>query len=208
MLPLSPLWRHGLELVDYQEAVCFMENYVQAIRVNQAQELIWCVEHPPVFTSGTSSKAEHLLNSFGFPVYQTGRGGQYTYHGPGQLVVYVMVDLEKRKKDIRHYISTLEEWIIKTLSSFNIKAEQRLGRVGLWVKGENNREEKIAAIGVRITKWVTWHGFSINVFPDLSHFQGIVPCGLKDFGVTSLEKLGIKISLNEIREELEKNSPF
>lgn len=208
MTILTPLWRHSSELVDYQEALSFMENYVHSIRAKQAQELIWSLQHPSIFTSGTSAKAKHLLDSFGFPVYQTGRGGQYTYHGPGQLVVYVMVDLEKRKKDIRHYINTLERWIIKTLSTFNIHAEQRSDRVGLWVQEKNNTEKKIAAIGVRITKWVTWHGFSINVSPNLNHFQGIVPCGLKDYGVTSMEKLGVKTSLEEIRAELEKNSPF
>jgi lipoyl(octanoyl) transferase len=137
----SPLWIHEPGLIDYQEALEFMENQVHSIRQKKAQEIIWCVEHPPIFTAGTSSKAEHLLDTFGFPVYQTGRGGQYTYHGPGQLVVYVMLDLEKRKKDIRLYINTLEKWVIKTLSHFNVEAEQKEGRVGLWVKGENDRED-------------------------------------------------------------------
>ncbi|MBY0461950.1 MAG: lipoyl(octanoyl) transferase LipB [Alphaproteobacteria bacterium] len=208
MIKSSPLWLNNFQLVDYPEALKFMERHVHSIRANQEQELIWCVEHPPIFTAGTSSKAEHLLNSFGLPVYQTGRGGQYTYHGPGQLVVYVLLDLEKRQKDIRLYISTLEEWVIKTLSNFNILAEQRTGRVGLWIKGVNNQEEKIAAIGVRVTKWVTWHGLSINVCPNLSHFQGIIPCGLSEYGITSFEKLGVKATLSEVRTELEKNSPF
>lgn len=204
----SPLWIHEPGLIDYQEALEFMENQVHSIRQKKAQEIIWCVEHPPIFTAGTSSKAEHLLDTFGFPVYQTGRGGQYTYHGPGQLVVYVMLDLEKRKKDIRLYINTLEKWVIKTLSHFNVEAEQKEGRVGLWVKGENDREEKIAAIGVRITKWVTWHGLSINVCPNLTHFQGIIPCGLSEYEVTSLEKLGIEATLAEIQAQLKRNSPF
>ncbi|MBY0282278.1 MAG: lipoyl(octanoyl) transferase LipB [Alphaproteobacteria bacterium] len=203
-----PLWLNSSKLIEYPEALKFMEHHVHSIRMNQTQEIIWCVEHPSVFTAGTSSKAEHLLNSFGFPVYQTGRGGQYTYHGPGQLVVYIMVDLEKRQKDIRLYISTLEKWIIKTLSHFNINAEQRPGRVGLWVKGKNSREEKIAAIGVRVTKWVTWHGLSINVCPNLDHFQGIIPCGLSEYGITSFEELGVKATLSEVQAKLEKNSPF
>ena len=204
----SPLWLCDPKLVDYQEALSFMETNVRSIREHQTQEIIWCLEHPPIFTAGTSSKDEHLLNTFGFPVYQTGRGGGYTYHGPGQLVTYVMLDLEKRQKDIRFYINTLEKWIIKTLSHFNVKAEQRNGRVGLWVTGKNNQEEKIAAIGVRITKWVIWHGFSINVCPNLDHFQGIVPCGLSEYGVTSLEKLGIDATFEKLRIELEKNYPF
>lgn len=204
----SPLWLCNPELVDYQEALSFMETNVHSIREHQTQEIIWCLEHPPIFTAGTSSKDEHLLNTFGFPVYQTGRGGGYTYHGPGQLVTYVMLDLEKRQKDIRFYINTLEKWIINTLSHFNVKAEQRKGRVGLWVTGKNNQEEKIAAIGVRITKWVTWHGFSINICPNLDHFQGIIPCGLSEYEVTSLEKLGINATLEKLRIELEKNYPF
>ena len=204
----SPLWLCNPKLVDYQEALRFMETNVHSIREHQTQEIIWCLEHPPIFTAGTSSKDEHLLNTFGFPVYQTGRGGGHTYHGPGQLVTYVMLDLEKRQKDIRFYINTLEKWIIKTLSHFNVKAEQRNGRVGLWVTGKNNQEEKIAAIGVRITKWVTWHGFSINICPNLDHFQGIVPCGLSEYGVTSLEKLGINATFEKLRIELEKNYPF
>jgi lipoyl(octanoyl) transferase len=201
-------WIHEPELVDYKDALQFMEDTVLSIRDYQHPDLIWCLEHPPVFTAGTSAKPEHLLDSLGFPVYQTGRGGQYTYHGPGQLVVYVMVDLEKRKKDIRLYINTLEEWIIKTLSFFNVEAERREGRVGLWVKGKNEEEQKIAAIGVRISRWVTWHGLSINICPNLGHFQGIVPCGLSEFGVTSLEKLGIKTTLKEVRSKLVENCPF
>lgn len=201
-------WIHEPELVDYEHALQFMKNTVLSIRDYQYPDLIWCLEHPPIFTAGTSAKPEHLLDSLGFPVYQTGRGGQYTYHGPGQLVVYVMVDLEKRKKDIRLYINTLEEWIIKTLSFFNVEAERREGRVGLWVKGKNEEEQKIAAIGVRISRWVTWHGLSINICPNLGHFQGIVPCGLSEFGVTSLEKLGIKTTLKEVRSKLVENCPF
>jgi len=203
----SPRWISGKGGVDYESALAFMEKTVQGVKLNQSPETIWCLEHPPLFTAGTSAKESHLLDSLGLPVYKIGRGGQHTYHGPGQLVVYVMIDLEKRKKDIRTFVQTLEGWIIKGLAPFGIAAEQKPGRIGLWVQTDEG-EQKIASIGVRVTKWVTWHGFSINVSPNLDHFKGIVPCGLSEFGVTSFEKLGIKASLLEVEEALKDCCPF
>ena len=181
-----------------------MENRVAAIKDGSEDELIWLLEHPPIYTAGTSANAADLLNPQ-FPIFETGRGGQYTYHGPGQLVAYVMLDLKKRQKepDLKLYIRTLEQWIINTLEAFGIKGERREGRVGIWV-AENEREAKIAAIGVRVRHWITYHGISINLNPDLSHFNGIVPCGINEHGVCSFQSLGKDIFMEDLKIELQK----
>ena len=185
-------------LLDYQAAVSSMEQRVDDIRAGRADELVWLVEHPPLYTAGTSAKAQDLLDPR-FPVYQTGRGGEHTYHGPGQRVAYVLLNLKSRQQqpDIKKYIWGLEEWIIRSLAHFEVKGERREGRVGIWVSTPSG-EKKIAAIGVRIRHWVTYHGISINVNPDLSHFGGIVPCGIRDYGVTSLSDLNKNSSFNEL----------
>ena len=192
------------EYVDYEFAVEAMEKRVSDIVNNQAKELLWFLEHPPIYTSGTSTKPEDLLEPR-FPVYKTGRGGELTYHGPGQRVVYVMLNLDKRgRKDIRRFVFDLEQWLINSLSEFGVLAERREGRVGLWVdmfkagKGLRGQESKIAAIGVRVRRWVTYHGVAINLNPDLSHFGGIVPCGISEHGVTSLKALGVEASMEEV----------
>jgi len=189
-------WKNDIKRVDYKAALAFMEGRVADIRNGAAQDTIWLLEHDPLYTAGTSANADDLLNPR-FPVYETGRGGQYTYHGPGQRVAYVMLDLKKRYQipDIKNYIWCLEEWIIRTLATFDVTGERRDGRVGIWVRmepygGMAGVEAKIAAIGVRIRHWVTYHGISINLNPDLSHFDGIVPCGISEHGVTSLHDLG------------------
>ncbi len=204
----SPAWQYKPGLVDYAEAVSTMETIVHCIHQERGPETIWCLEHPSIFTAGTSAKSEHLLDSFGFPVCNTGRGGQFTYHGPGQLVVYVMLDLSKRGKDIKAYVNALEQWVITCLSHFDVQAEQRKDRVGLWVTSQNKTEQKIAAIGVRITRWISWHGLSINVAPNLNHFDGIVPCGITEHGVISMEKLGINTTIEEIQSVMHKTCPF
>lgn len=194
-------WAVSDGYVDYDRAVALMERRVAAIRAGEARELIWLLEHPSLYTSGTGAKPEDLLMEDRFPVFKSSRGGQYTYHGPGQRVAYVMLDLERRGRDIRGFVHALEAWIIATLDAFNIKAERRTGRVGVWVDrtepGGPLREDKIAAIGVRIRRWVSFHGISLNVEPDLTHFSGITPCGIDDpaFGVTSLVDLGYPVTL-------------
>lgn len=184
-------WIIEKDPVAYACAIDAMEKRVADIREMQASEAVWLLEHPPLYTAGTSAKRHDLLDPR-FPVYQSGRGGEYTYHGPGQRVAYVMLDLKKRqsKPDVRHYVWQLEEWIILTLAALGVKGERRAGRVGIWVVMPDGRENKIAAIGVRIRRWVTYHGIAVNVSPDLSHFDGIVPCGIADHGVTSLLDLG------------------
>jgi lipoyl(octanoyl) transferase len=191
-------WRISEGLVDYAEAVAEMEARAEAIRAHGAPELVWLLEHPPLYTAGTSAQRGDLLQPDRFPVYETGRGGQYTYHGPGQRVAYVMLDLKRREPDVRRFVWNLEEWIIRTLSRFNVTGERRQGRVGIWV-AHDGREDKIAAIGVRVRRWVTFHGIAINVDPELSHFTGIVPCGIGDrsLGVTSLADLGYIVSMAE-----------
>lgn len=193
------------DLITYPDALQTMEQRVADIRAGVAPEMIWLLEHPPLYTAGTSAKAVDLLNPR-FPVFDTGRGGEYTYHGPGQRVGYVMLDLKQRQRvpDIKLYVWQLEEWIIQALSEFGIKGERREGRVGIWVV-HNGTESKIAALGVRIRHWVTYHGISINVDPDLSHFQGIVPCGIREFGVTSCHDLGVKISMDDLDAALLKH---
>lgn len=196
-------WIIEKEPVSYEFAVSEMEKRVAAIREMQSSESVWLIEHPPLYTAGTSAKADDLLDPR-FPVFESGRGGEYTYHGPGQRVAYVMLDLKKRqsKPDIKHYVWQLEEWVIRTLSEFGVKGERREGRVGIWVVMPNGSEKKIAAIGVRIRRWVTYHGVAINVNPDLSHFGGIVPCGIAEHGVTSLHDLGVGISVDDINQVL------
>lgn len=196
-------WIIEKEPVSYEFAVSEMEKRVAAIREMQSSESVWLLEHPPLYTAGTSAKADDLLDPR-FPVFESGRGGEYTYHGPGQRVAYVMLDLKKRqsKPDIKHYVWQLEEWVIRTLSEFGVKGERREGRVGIWVVMPNGSEKKIAAIGVRIRRWVTYHGVAINVNPDLSHFSGIVPCGIAEHGVTSLHDLGVDISVDDINQVL------
>lgn len=189
-------WKIEKNLVPYPDAIGAMEARVGAIRAGQAEELVWLLEHPPVYTAGTSAKPEDLLDAR-FPVFATGRGGQFTYHGPGQRVGYVMLDLKARKPDVRAYVHDLEEWLIGTLARFGVKGERREGRVGIWV-ARGSREDKIAAIGVRLRHWVTFHGVSLNVAPDLAHFTGIVPCGVSEHGVTSLSDLGIEASMDDV----------
>lgn len=201
-IPGSPPveWRVEPGLVDYERAVALMEERVAAISEGRAAELVWLVEHPPLYTAGTSADARDLVEPGRFPVYASGRGGQYTYHGPGQRVAYVMLDLERRRKDIRAFVAALERWIIGALDAFNLRGERREDRVGVWVrrpdKGDG-AEDKIAAIGIRVRRWVTFHGISFNVEPDLSHFAGIVPCGIRGHGVTSLVDLGLPVGMDE-----------
>jgi lipoyl(octanoyl) transferase len=195
-------WRIADTPVGYDEAVALMEARAAAIAAGQAAELVWLVEHPPLYTAGTSAKAADLLDQR-FPVFQTGRGGQFTYHGPGQRVAYAMLDLKRRRPDVRAYVAALEEWIIRTLDAFNVRGFRREDRVGVWVarpdKGDGY-EDKIAAIGVRLKRWVSLHGIAINVEPELSHFSGIVPCGIADprYGVTSLVDLGLPVTMHDL----------
>ncbi len=192
-------WLVQKNLVEYEASVSKMEERVAFIREDGGNEVVWMLEHPPLYTAGTSAKDADLLDAR-FPVYKSGRGGEHTYHGPGQRVAYVLLDLKKRqggKPDVRGYVRSLEEWVIRTLAEFDVKGERREGRVGIWVDmapygGREGEEAKIAAIGVRIRRWVTYHGVAINLNPDLSHFAGIVPCGISDHGVTSLHALGLK----------------
>ena len=190
--------RRSDSLVSYPDALADMEQRNAEISAGGAAEQIWLLEHPPLYTAGTSAKADDLLTPHRFDVFDAGRGGQYTYHGPGQRVAYVMVDLKKRGRDIRCYVSQLEAVIIDALAEFGLAADRREGRVGVWVNMPGGREAKIAALGVRVRKWVTYHGISINVSPDLSHFGGIVPCGIAEHGVTSLKDLGINTTMNAV----------
>jgi len=190
-------WRISDRPVPYPEALARMEADVAAIRAREAPELVWLLEHPPLYTAGTSADPRDLLDPGRFPVYASGRGGQYTYHGPGQRVAYVMLDLRGRGADVRRFVHNLEEWLILTLARFNVTGERREGRVGIWVR-DGAGESKIAALGVRIRHWVSFHGVALNVDPDLDHFRGIVPCGIAQHGVTSLWALGHTASLAEI----------
>ena len=187
-------WEIAAGLVPYDEAVARMEREVAAIANGEAPELVWLLEHPALYTAGTSAKDSDLISPSRFPVHHTGRGGQYTYHGPGQRVAYVMLDLKRRGQDVRAFVTGLEEWLIATLAAFNVKGERREDRVGVWVaRGE--REDKIAAIGIRVRHWVSFHGISLNVDPDLAHFNGIIPCGVREHGVTSLVDLGLPVTM-------------
>ena len=223
-----PQWVVATEAVPYPDAVAFMEARVAAIQASEAQELVWLVEHPPLYTAGVSAKASDLIAPDRFPVFASGRGGQYTYHGPGQRVAYVMLDLNRRQKDIRAFVQALEHWIIDTLWRFNVEGHIRDGRVGVWVERRDKgpvesppsggnadwppepsreasaapertyEEDKIAAIGIKLRRWVSFHGISLNVEPDLSHFGGIVPCGIREHGVTSLLDLGLPVTMDEV----------
>ncbi|MEW6124443.1 MAG: lipoyl(octanoyl) transferase LipB [Pseudomonadota bacterium] len=189
-------WHVTDALVPYPEAMARMEARVAAIAAGTAPEAVWLLEHPPLYTAGTSAKPEDLVDAR-FPVFETGRGGQFTYHGPGQRVAYAMLDLKRRQPDLRRYVSALEAWLIASLSAFNVTGERREDRVGVWVRRAGG-EDKIAAIGIRVRHWVTFHGISLNVDPDLDHFGGIVPCGVREHGVTSLAALGHLVSLPEV----------
>lgn len=202
----APDWIIAPGLTPYPDAVAFMEARAEAIAAGTAPECIWLVEHPPLYTAGTSARDVDLITPDRFPVFATKRGGQYTYHGPGQRVVYVMLDLNTRGRDIRRFVEMLEHWVIATLAEFNVTGEIRPGRVGVWVARPEKpalpdgspREDKIAAIGIRLRKWVSFHGLSINVEPDLSHFSGIVPCGITGHGVTSLVDLGLPVTMADL----------
>ncbi|HWA17951.1 MAG TPA: lipoyl(octanoyl) transferase LipB [Devosia sp.] len=193
-------WIASDGLIGYPEALAAMKARAAAIAAGTANEAVWLVEHPPLYTAGTSSRPSDLLDPGRFPVFEAGRGGEYTYHGPGQRVAYLMLDLRQRGRDVRCLVSGLEGWIIDALERFNIKGERRDGRIGVWVRqaGRSGGESKIAAIGVRVSKWVTFHGISLNVSPDLGHYDGIVPCGISDRGVTSIEDLGQIVSMSEV----------
>ena len=191
-------WRIDDRPVPYAEAIAVMEERVAAIRAGTAPEMVWLLEHPPLYTAGTSAREDDLLAPGRLPVYRTGRGGQFTYHGPGQRVAYVMLDLKGRGADVRAYVRGLEDWLIATLARFNVTGERRAGRVGIWVDHGCGQEDKIAAIGVRIRRWVSYHGVALNVEPDLSHFDGIVPCGVREHGVTSLVDLGLPVTLSDV----------
>jgi lipoyl(octanoyl) transferase len=199
-------WKTSEGLIPYEDALTYMENRVAAISAGEADECLWLLEHPPLYTAGTSAQRQDLVDPDRFPVYEAKRGGQYTYHGPGQRVVYVMLDLNRRTKDVRAFVKQLEEWVIATLDRFNIKGEIREGRVGVWVTRPEKplsvtgqpAEDKIAAIGIRLRKWVSFHGISINVEPDLEHFKGIVPCGISEHGVTSLVDLGLPVTMDDL----------
>jgi lipoyl(octanoyl) transferase len=188
-------------LVAYDDAVAEMEGRVAAIAEGRARERVWLLEHPPLYTAGTSARDEDLIEPGRFPVFRSGRGGQFTYHGPGQRVAYVMVDLQRRRPDLRRYVAALEAWLIGALAAFNVRGERREDRIGVWVRRPDKgalAEDKIAAIGIRVRRWVTFHGISLNVEPDLAHFSGIVPCGVQGHGVTSLVDLGIPVSMDEV----------
>ena len=206
-------WEITEDKVAYETALAKMDNHVEKMIQGEAGEKIWLLEHPSLYTAGTSADRQDLVEPNRFPVFETKRGGQYTYHGPGQRVVYVMLDLNKRGKDVKKFVKHLETWIILTLSEFNVIGQSRDGRVGIWVERpdkplENNgalKEDKIAAIGVRLRKWITLHGLSINLDPDLSHFEGIVPCGIREHGVTSLVDLGLPVSMHDLDNALKKS---
>lgn len=197
-------WRVGDGLVPYEAALAEMEQRAAAVRDGRAAELVWLLEHPPLFTAGTSADAAELSNPLGFPVYEAGRGGRYTYHGPGQRVGYLVLDLEKRGRDIRRFVHSLEGLMIDALADLGVAARREPGRIGIWT-GEGPAEAKIGAIGVRVRRWVTMHGFSINVAPDLAHFGGIVPCGIAEYGVTSLAQLGLEPSMEPLDQALRRN---
>ena len=199
-------WRIEPGLTAYPDALAFMEARAEAIRSGAAGEMVWLVEHPPLYTAGTSARIEDLIDPDRFPVFSAGRGGEYTYHGPGQRVAYVMLDLKRRREDVRAFVAALEQWIIGTLATFNVRGERREDRVGVWVVRPDRpalpdgspAEDKIAAIGIRLRRWVSFHGIAINVEPELDHFGGIVPCGVQDHGVTSLVDLGLPVGMADL----------
>lgn len=202
-------WKITQTPQDYLYSVQYMEERIAKIKEGIMNEQVWLLEHPSLYTAGTSAKASDLVDAK-FPVFETGRGGQYTYHGAGQRIAYVMLNLKERQQvpDIKQYVFNLEQWIIDSLQSFDIKGKRIKGRVGIWVTSRSGAENKIAAIGVRVRHWVTYHGVSINLNPNLSHFDGIIPCGINDAGVTSFEQLGITVTQNEIDEALQKFFPY
>lgn len=208
-------WRTTQGLVPYEAALAEMEARVAAIAEGRADELVWLLEHPPLYTAGTSANPADLVDPDRFPVFQARRGGQYTYHGPGQRVAYVMLNVGNRGQDVRRFVCDLENWVIATLAEFNVKGERRAGRVGVWVTRPDRpanadgtpAEDKIAAIGIRLRKWVSFHGISLNVEPDLSHFDGIVPCGIREHGVTSLVDLGLPVTLADVDAALMRTFP-
>ncbi len=191
-------WHVAEGRVTYPAAEAFMADRVAAIRRGDTPELVWLLEHPPLYTAGTSARESDLLAPGDIPVYRTGRGGQYTYHGPGQRVAYVMLDLKRRNADVRRFVHDLESWLIAALWRFNVRGERRDGRVGIWIRRDGGREDKIAAIGVRVRRWVTFHGIALNVDPDLSRYAGIVPCGIREHGVTSLHDLGLPVTMADV----------
>jgi lipoyl(octanoyl) transferase len=199
-------WRVEPDLTDYDSALAAMEARAAAVRAGEAREQVWLVEHPPLYTAGTSAQAQDLLEPDRFPVFQAGRGGEYTYHGPGQRVAYVMLDLKRRREDVRAFVAALEDWIIAALARFNVRGERRDDRVGVWVVRPDRpplpdgspAEDKIAAIGIRLRRWVSFHGIAINVEPNLGHFSGIVPCGISGYGVTSLVDLGLPVTMDDL----------
>ena len=197
-------WRVSEGLVPYEEALAFMERRVAAIQAGEAPECVWLLEHPPLFTAGTSADAAELFNPLGFPVYEAGRGGRYTYHGPGQRVVYLMLNLDQRGRDVRRLVHSLEGWIIDTLSDLGVEAHRADGRIGIWV-GKGADEKKIGALGIRVKRWVTLHGIAINVDPDLMHFGDIVPCGISEYGVTSLADVGKNAPMSLVDDVLKRN---
>ncbi|NYS24985.1 lipoyl(octanoyl) transferase LipB [Rhodobacteraceae bacterium 2376] len=210
-----PEWRMIEGLADYRQTLSAMEAHVAEIAAGRAPESIWLLEHPPLYTAGTSAQSQDLTDPGRFPVHVAGRGGQYTYHGPGQRVGYVMLDLNRRERDVRRFVTALEDWVIDTLAEFNVTGERRAGRVGVWVTRPDKpplpdgtpREDKIAAIGIKLRRWVSFHGLAINVEPDLSHYDGIVPCGITGHGVTSLVDLGLPVTLHDVDLALKRSFP-
>ena len=199
-------WKVSDVPVAYEGALAFMEQRVAAIREGSARECVWLLEHPPLFTAGTSADPTELFNPQDFPVFEAGRGGRYTYHGPGQRVGYIMLDLDKRGRDVRCFVHSLEGWVIDTLAELGVYAHRAEGRIGIWT-GEGADEKKIGALGVRVKRWVTLHGFSLNIAPDLTHFSGIVPCGIAEYGVTSLADLGKQIPSTRVDAALKQSFP-
>ena len=204
----APEWRESPGLTPYPEALAEMEARAAAIRGGDAAELVWLLQHPPLFTAGTSADPAELFNPLDFPVYSAGRGGRYTYHGPGQRVVYLLLDLDRRGRDVRRFVHSLEGWVIDALAELGVAARRAPDRIGIWVD-QQGREAKVGAIGVRVRRWVTMHGFAVNLDPDLSHFSGIVPCGLAEFPVTSLAEMGLADAEQRFDEALRKRlEPF
>ena len=196
--PQAAEWRIGTAPVAYEDAVREMEARVAQIRAAGAPELVWLLEHPPLYTAGASANDSDLLDREAFPIHRTGRGGQYTYHGPGQRIAYTLLDLQRRGADLHQFVRNLEQWLIASLAVFGVNGERRQGRVGVWVALGGGEEAKIAAIGIRVRRWVTYHGVSLNIAPDLSHYDGIIACGVPEHGVTSLKALGVQVDMSEV----------
>tara|TARA_Y100001970_G_scaffold283401_2_gene398422 strand:+ start:45623 stop:46303 length:681 start_codon:yes stop_codon:yes gene_type:complete len=205
-------WKISDQPIEYNNAIDFMESKVKSISSKQTREMVWLLEHPHLYTAGTSARSEDLIQPDKFPVFKTSRGGKYTYHGPGQRIAYVMLDLASRKKgkspDLHEFITNIENWLIATLSHFGISGEKRNGSIGIWVKNKSGQDAKIAAIGIRVRHWVTFHGVSINVDPDLDNFEGIIPCGIRGSNVTSLSELGIKATLQDVDKALQREFDY